>query len=126
MSKQITINGASTNVPYGAVAFKFADPTEGARWIYDIDEAHEIANEDSSLIVYTITACISDGMTRNAGGECTFSAPTLDDAIEMAEDWVRDGDYTSPDSDTCDVCLVIVQGGDVIDRRLVTVDCVRE
>jgi hypothetical protein len=34
-----------------AIAYKYADPTEGARWIYDEAEAQEIAAEDPSLIV---------------------------------------------------------------------------
>lgn len=74
----------------------------------------------------TITASISDGMSRNAGGERQFTADTLDDAIEQAEEWVREGSYTSPDSDTVEVSLVIVQGGEVVDRRTVTVDATRE
>jgi len=42
---------ARTDAPVGAVALKYADPTEGARWIYDEDEADEIALIDPSLIV---------------------------------------------------------------------------
>lgn len=47
------IHGEITTVPAGAVAYKYADPTEDARWIYDADEAREIAAEDPSLIVWT-------------------------------------------------------------------------
>jgi len=47
----ITINGVATQVPSGAVAYKYADPTEDARWIYDEAEALEIEREDPSLIV---------------------------------------------------------------------------
>lgn len=43
----------SAEAPEGAVAYKYADPTEDARWIYDADEAREIAAEDPSLIVWT-------------------------------------------------------------------------
>ena len=39
-------------MPTRAVAYKHADPTEDARWVYDDDEAREIAREDISLIVY--------------------------------------------------------------------------
>ncbi len=40
-------------IPEGdPVAWKYADPTEDARWIYDASEADEIAREDSSLIIY--------------------------------------------------------------------------
>jgi len=41
----------SAEAPEGAVAYKYADPTEDARWIFDADEAREIAAEDPSLIV---------------------------------------------------------------------------
>lgn len=50
MSK-ILINGVATDAPAGAVAYKYADPTEGARWLYSEEEADEIAIEDPSLIV---------------------------------------------------------------------------
>lgn len=43
----------NAEAPAGAVAYKYADPTEDARWIYDADEAREIAAEDPSLIVWT-------------------------------------------------------------------------
>lgn len=36
----------------GAVAWKFADPTEEARWIYDEAEAERIAREDPALIAW--------------------------------------------------------------------------
>ena len=52
MSKSITINGVATAVPDGAVAYKYADPIEDARWIYDAAEARQIAREDRSLIVW--------------------------------------------------------------------------
>ena len=42
---------AEKAIPAGAVAYKYADPTEGARWIFSQDEADEIAAEDPSLIV---------------------------------------------------------------------------
>jgi hypothetical protein len=74
----------------------------------------------------TITASISDGMSRNAGGECTITAASLDDAIEQAEEWARGGSYTSPDSDTVEVLLVSVRDGVVINRRSVTCDATPE
>lgn len=43
---------AGTEVPADAVAYKHADPIEDARWIYDADEAREIAAEDPSLIAW--------------------------------------------------------------------------
>ncbi len=52
MTQTIKINGVTTEVPAGAVAYKHADPTEDARWIYDANEARDIEKEDPSLIVY--------------------------------------------------------------------------
>jgi|GEM_PF-6750702 len=48
----IKINGADVEVPANTVAYKYADPTEDARWLADESEAHEIASEDPSLIVW--------------------------------------------------------------------------
>ncbi len=44
-----------TQLPeHSPAAWKFTDPTEACRWIYDEDEAREIASEDPSLIVPVI------------------------------------------------------------------------
>ena len=51
MSTSIEINGVTVAVPENAVAYKYADPTEDARWIYDESEANHIRREDPSLIV---------------------------------------------------------------------------
>lgn len=40
------------DAPMGASAWKYADPTEGARWIFDDNEAAAIENVDPSLIVW--------------------------------------------------------------------------
>jgi len=47
----IEINGIPTNVPAGAIAFKHADPTEDACWLYSEDDVRDIEREDPSLIV---------------------------------------------------------------------------
>lgn len=47
----IKINGVETQVPPGAIAYKYADPTEGARWVYDESDLSEIRSQDPSLIV---------------------------------------------------------------------------
>ena len=39
------------NAPEGAVAWKYTDPTEEARWIFDEDEMDAIRAEDAGLIV---------------------------------------------------------------------------
>jgi hypothetical protein len=45
-----TINGTRVAAPEGAVAYKYADPVEDARWLYDDDYARRIEAEDPSLI----------------------------------------------------------------------------
>lgn len=47
----IEINGIPTDIPAGAIAYKYADPTEDARWLYSKDDVHDIEREDPSLIV---------------------------------------------------------------------------
>lgn len=50
MDKFAEINNVKTEAPEGAVAYKYQDATEIARWIYDEAEAREIEQEDPSLI----------------------------------------------------------------------------
>lgn len=50
--KTIQINGEDIEVPSAAIAYKYADPTEGARWLTTEDEIREIEREDPSLIVH--------------------------------------------------------------------------
>jgi hypothetical protein len=47
----IKVNGVETQVPEGAIAYKYADPTEGARWVYEQDDLDEIRSADPSLLV---------------------------------------------------------------------------
>lgn len=44
------INNTPVTAPAGAVAWKYADALEAARWIFDLAEAQDIAREDLSLI----------------------------------------------------------------------------
>lgn len=37
--------------PAGAIAWKYADPTEGARWVYEESDLAEIRSADPSLVV---------------------------------------------------------------------------
>ncbi len=48
----ITVNGQPVEAPAGALAWKHADPTEEARWVYGIADAREIAAADPSLLVW--------------------------------------------------------------------------
>lgn len=52
MSEMVTTCGESVGIPQNPVAYKYADPLEDARWIYDEGEAREIQSEDPSLIVW--------------------------------------------------------------------------
>ncbi len=45
MSGSVQINGEYVAVPKGMVAYKYGDPTEGARWIRTEAEAMEISRE---------------------------------------------------------------------------------
>jgi hypothetical protein len=36
--------------PAGAIAYKYTDPTEGARWVYEESDLAEIQSQDPSLI----------------------------------------------------------------------------
>lgn len=47
----IKINGIPTEAPAGAIAYKYADPTDGACWLYSEDDVRDIEREDPSLIV---------------------------------------------------------------------------
>jgi len=52
MSTTAETTRISAIAPEGASAWKYADPTEGARWIFDDNEAVAIENVDPSLIVW--------------------------------------------------------------------------
>lgn len=45
------INGTKTQAPDGAIAYKYADPIEEARWVYDNEDLDEIRRADPSLLV---------------------------------------------------------------------------
>jgi hypothetical protein len=51
MNNTILINGTPAVAPKDAIAYKYADPTEDARWIYDEDDLRAIARDDPHLIV---------------------------------------------------------------------------
>ena len=51
---KVRINGAVYDMPAGAVAYKYADPTEGERWITSEAEATEIERIDPSLIEWPV------------------------------------------------------------------------
>jgi len=52
MPKTIQINGEAVTPPPGAVAWKYADPTEDARWMHDMHEAADVAREDPGLVAW--------------------------------------------------------------------------
>jgi hypothetical protein len=45
------VGDGEMRAPEGAVAYKYADPTEGARWVYEQEDLAEIRSADPSLIV---------------------------------------------------------------------------
>jgi hypothetical protein len=45
------VNGEPVAAPKDAVAYKYADPIEDARWLINDDEVIEIKREDPSLVV---------------------------------------------------------------------------
>jgi len=47
----VYINGESVPVPPGAIAYKYADPTQDARWVFDEQDARDIARKDSNLLI---------------------------------------------------------------------------
>src|SRR5207302_1300183 len=51
VGKSITINGAKVAAPDGALAYKHADPSGDARWIYDEVELLALLREKPSLVV---------------------------------------------------------------------------
>ncbi len=63
----IRINGVDTPVPAGAIGWKYADPTEGARWIYDEADLRAIRREDPSLVVEAVDAIPGCAMQVYAG-----------------------------------------------------------
>jgi len=48
--KTALINGVETAAPAGALAYKYADPVSGARWVYGTEDAGRIAQEDPGLL----------------------------------------------------------------------------
>lgn len=51
MTATAIINGIAITAPDGAIAYKYADPTEDARWVYAEDDLRAVKSEDPSLIV---------------------------------------------------------------------------
>lgn len=47
-------------VPESAIAYKYADPIEGARWLSDESEVNEISKQDPSLITDMMSGAKSE------------------------------------------------------------------
>jgi hypothetical protein len=56
MTTHATINGIRTAAPEGAIAWKYADPTEPERWVYDEGDLREISSQDPGLLERVIAA----------------------------------------------------------------------
>lgn len=66
----IQINGTPTQVPAGAIAWKYADPTEAGRWVFEARDAEDIAREDPSLLVRLVSVdeVVNGGLPIGAAG----------------------------------------------------------
>lgn len=53
LPQTLVIEGESTEVPAGAVAWKQTDAVEDACWLYDEDEAEAIDREDPGVVLWT-------------------------------------------------------------------------
>jgi hypothetical protein len=49
---KITVNNEAMTVPTGAIAYKYSDPVEDARWVHDAADLDAIRREDASLIAW--------------------------------------------------------------------------
>jgi len=50
MTRYAMINGEKVAAPADAIAWKYGDPTEDARWVYDEGDRDEIAANDPGLL----------------------------------------------------------------------------
>ena len=81
---QAIINGTIIAAPDNAVAYKYADPTEDARWVFDEGEAREIEGEDPNIIVW-VEDTHDDQSTRRRKAMTERDAEQIIDRIESAE-----------------------------------------
>jgi len=53
------INGLLVLAPDEAVCYKYSDPTEGARWVYRLEDRREIERQDQALIaeIHGMASC---------------------------------------------------------------------
>ena len=90
----IKINGEMTKVPDGAIAWKYTDPTEGARWVYDYVDLISIIAEDPSLIVETAGRYLVAQITSAACDSIHADAPLLITAdVARALDFASHGPH---------------------------------
>lgn len=113
----ININDQPTQAPEHAIAYKFADPIEDARWIYDADDLAAIKREDPSLI-----GEITVGHTVMTATITRSAAQAIADAInEMRGNsmpWDNDPELTADDiaqlaqsTTPCDRCDAMGEEG---------------
>jgi hypothetical protein len=86
----VEINGVVVAMPPGAVAYKYADPVEDARWLFDERDATRVAQTDPSLVCWPIGLKESarDAVYRAVDVNAREAAQELSeaDAHERAED----------------------------------------
>lgn len=76
-------------MPEGALALKYADDTEDARWITDADELEQLRREDAPLSLVPLPSAqpIIDAITAGlrAGGKDEWDAPEFQAARDLTE-----------------------------------------
>lgn len=76
-------------MPKNALALKYADEVDGARWIMDADELDQLRREDAPLAFVTLPSAkpIIDAITAGlrAGGKDEWDAPEFQAARDLTE-----------------------------------------
>ena len=65
----VSINDVSVALPDGAIAYRYGDDDEPARWIYSEEDAHAIEDEDPELIEWPDGDDEDEGEDEDEGDE---------------------------------------------------------
>lgn len=124
--ESIEINGEDAQVPAGAVAYKYADPTEDARWIENADEARKIEREDANLIVWVpIDITVSDRTVSDSeinavaeGTRCHLATILVeDDGTRVQMEGVQEFDADTPptEAEVIEMATELLRGENALD-----------
>lgn len=89
---QIIINGKQIEVPVGAIAYKYADPTEGARWVYEQADLEDIRREDPSLLI----SVDGDEQAAPEAREMDCREAAYEQGFEFARECLERGEQITP------------------------------